>query len=100
MKRVVLFKTPGPTDSDDPYRQCFGAAGYQLNYVPVLQEVFQTDDLSSLLQDEVGNVDWAGVVITSKRGVEGWIRAARSSAASGSARPSTLSGLGRNGGMC
>lgn len=79
MSRVVLFKTPGPSSSADPYRDIFEAAGYSIRYVPVLQEQFQLEPLLRVLGEVGDAVDWAGVVITSKRGAEAWMRAARAS---------------------
>ena len=93
MPRIVLLKTPpSPSaDQNDPYRSQFENAGYEVDYVPVLKEEYQIEELSRLLLGddngngsgggEVGEAgaaggEWAGVVITSKRGAEGWIKAA------------------------
>lgn len=75
MTRVILFKAPGSSDEPDPYRLRFESASYRLGYVPVLQEFFDTAELSGLLSE---SDNWAGVIITSKRGAEGWIKAVQS----------------------
>jgi uroporphyrinogen-III synthase len=75
MPRVVLFKTKSEVNGSDAYRESFAQAGFEVQYIPVLQEEFHVDDLSQLISDN--RTDWGGVVITSKRGAEGWAQAAK-----------------------
>jgi len=75
MPRVVLFKTESEVNGYDAYIQTFAQAGFEVRYIPVLQEEFHIDELSQFISDK--NADWAGVVITSKRGAEGWVQAAQ-----------------------
>lgn len=74
MPRIVLCKTASSNeDGVDAYREAFETVGLQVQYIPVLQEDFRLDELRAVLQD--GNGRWAGVVITSKRGAEAWLKA-------------------------
>ena len=75
MPRVVLFKTQSEVNGSDAYRESFGQAGFEVQYIPVLQEEFHVDELEQYISDKKTN--WAGVVITSKRGAEGWVQAAK-----------------------
>jgi uroporphyrinogen-III synthase len=75
MPRVVLFKTKSEVNGSDAYRESFAQAGFEVQYIPVLQEEFHVDELSQLISDS--EADWGGVVITSKRGAEGWAQAAK-----------------------
>ena len=75
MPRVVLFKTESEVNGYDAYIQTFAQAGFEVRYIPVLQEEFHVDELSQSISDK--KADWAGVVITSKRGAEGWVQAAK-----------------------
>lgn len=116
-RRIVLFKTPntsstptptststststptptsasaGPSSApqyqDDPYNASFAASGWDVGFVPVLEEVFTTEKLERILQtarNEGGGrgrgrgEHWDAMIITSKRGAEGWVRAVKSS---------------------
>ena len=71
-KRVILFRTPSP---DDAYISTFRRAGYDPTCIPVLIEAYETDGLAELLRD--GGDGWDGVVLSSKRGAEGWVRAVK-----------------------
>jgi uroporphyrinogen-III synthase len=74
MPQIVLCKTASSNeDGVDAYREAFETVGFQVQYIPVLQEDFRLDELRAVLQDRNGR--WAGVVITSKRGAEAWIQA-------------------------
>jgi uroporphyrinogen-III synthase len=75
MPRVVLFKTQNGINGSDAYRESFAQAGFEVQYIPVLQEEFHVDELSQLISDN--RTDWGGVVITSKRGAEGWVQATK-----------------------
>jgi uroporphyrinogen-III synthase len=75
MPRVVLFKTQSEVNGSDAYRESFAQAGFEVQYIPVLQEEYHVDELSQLISDS--EADWGGVVITSKRGAEGWAQAAK-----------------------
>lgn len=78
MPRIILYKTPPPSQQPDPYLHRFEEAGYATEYIPVLKEEYQVDGLSNLLSRPGDTDGWAGVVITSKRGAEGWVKAAES----------------------
>ena len=73
MPRVVLFKTKSEVNGSDAYRESFAQAGFEVQYLSVLQEEFHVDELSQSMSDN--RTDWGGVVITSKRGAEGWVQA-------------------------
>jgi len=75
MPQVVLFKTQSVVNGKDAYQESFAQAGFETQYIPVLQEAFHIDELTQLITDK--NANWGGVVITSKRGAEGWIQAAQ-----------------------
>jgi uroporphyrinogen-III synthase len=75
MPRVVLFKTQSEGNGSDAYKESFAQAGFEVRYIPVLQEEFHVDGLSQLISDK--ERDWGGVVITSKRGAEGWVQATK-----------------------
>ncbi|OCF36063.1 hypothetical protein I316_01935 [Kwoniella heveanensis BCC8398] len=102
--QVILFKTPTPDISSDTYTAVLSSAAYEATFVPVLEERYTVDELVPIIsvQAEAGyrvgkdkdNADggartkeaddtdqrcsWEGVVITSRRGAEGWIRAVKS----------------------
>lgn len=86
--RIVLFKTPASTSpsknrniEQDPYHSAFHQSGWDARLIPVLDEVFTTDELEDLLRGaESGDIreGLTGVIITSKRGAEGWVQAMRS----------------------
>ncbi|ODO01947.1 hypothetical protein L198_02678 [Cryptococcus wingfieldii CBS 7118] len=74
---VILFKTPNSSLADDPYhaalsRPCLSSQ-YQPHWVPVLQETYSIDELVPFLED--GPIQWEGIIVTSRRGMEGWVRA-------------------------
>jgi uroporphyrinogen-III synthase len=75
MPRVILFKTQSQANGTDTYQDTFAQAGFEVQYIPVLQETFHLDELSHLISDQ--DKGWGGVIITSKRGAEGWIQAAQ-----------------------
>jgi uroporphyrinogen-III synthase len=75
MPRVVLFKTKSEVNGSDAYSEAFAQAGFEVRYIPVLQEEFHIDELSQFISDE--KTDWGGVVVTSKRGAEGCVQAAQ-----------------------
>jgi uroporphyrinogen-III synthase len=75
MPRVVLFKTKSEVNGSDAYSESFARAGFEVRYIPVLQEEFHIDELAQLISDK--KTDWGGLVITSKRGAEGWVQAAQ-----------------------
>ncbi|KAK6904952.1 hypothetical protein I204_08057 [Kwoniella mangroviensis CBS 8886] len=70
---VILFKTPSPSSSLDPYSQSLSSKSYQPTFIPVLEETYDTSSLVPSL--EGGSEHWEGVIITSRRGAEGWVRA-------------------------
>ena len=70
---VILFKTPSDPVSSDQYLQTLSPA-YQPHFIPVLEEKYHLDSLLTILQQEK---EWEGVVITSRRGAEGWIKAVK-----------------------
>lgn len=86
-RHVVLFKTPqsefGP--SADPYYKLLHQHGYETTFVPVLEDAYDTAELERVLvggdvegnRGERVNADFDGIIITSRRGAEGWLRAAR-----------------------
>ncbi len=71
---VILFRAPINPSSSDPYHLTFQQHGYEATSVPVLTETFRTDELRRIL--ERGCQGYDGVVIMSRRGAEGWVRAA------------------------
>ncbi|WWC97312.1 hypothetical protein V866_004191 [Kwoniella sp. B9012] len=79
---VILFKTPSPSSSLDPYTQSLSSTSYQPTFIPVLEETYDTTSLVPIL--EGGSENWEGVIITSRRGAEGWVRAVSESRASSS----------------
>ncbi|WWC57829.1 uncharacterized protein I303_100364 [Kwoniella dejecticola CBS 10117] len=85
---IILFKTPSPTVSLDPYYQTLTSTSssssssssrsstsstYDPTFIPVLEETYTTIDLVPII--EAGPSKWEGVIITSRRGAEGWVRA-------------------------
>lgn len=75
MPQIVLFKTKSEVNGSDAYRESSAQAGFEVQYIPVLQEEFHVDELSQSMSDN--RTDWGGVVITSKRGAEGWTQATK-----------------------
>mgnify|MGYP002718868649 CR=1 FL=1 len=78
---VVLFKTPvhgvqgengGEAAGGDPYAETLRQGGFDTAFVPVLQEEYHLEEVCAVLQSDE---EWEGVVVTSKRGAEGWVRA-------------------------
>ncbi|WWD22338.1 hypothetical protein CI109_106829 [Kwoniella shandongensis] len=70
---VILFKTPSSSSSSsDPYALALTPAAYTAHFVPVLTEEYESASLLELLRD--GCEQWEGVVVTSKRGMEGWVK--------------------------
>lgn len=72
MPQVVLFKTKNEVNGFDAYHDTFAQAGFEVRYIPVLQETFHTDELIQFIS---AKKNWGGVVVSSKRGAEGWIQA-------------------------
>lgn len=74
---VIVFKTPSDPVETDPYHVALRDGLDHLGpvFVQVLQEKFELDRLKEIVR--AGPDEWAGVVITSKRGAEAWVRAAR-----------------------
>ena len=68
--RVVLFRTPA---QPDPYHVQFAGSGYIPISIQVLSETFLTGDLREIIASE--EVGWEGVILMSRRGAEGWIKA-------------------------
>ena len=85
--QIVFFKTPTSPDNieQDPYHSIFSTRGYEATFIPVLEEVFSTDELEGILSERSGlqgsekENALEGIIITSRRGAEGWIRAVTSS---------------------
>ena len=72
--QVWLIKAP-PAGGTESYTDELKGAGFEPRYIPAIIERFETAELEELLAQK--ELEWDGVVITSRRGVEGWIRAAR-----------------------
>ena len=77
--RVILFKTPVPACEEDsrtdPYHTILSSGGFLPSLVPVLEDTYHLDALREVL---VSKEEWQGVIVTSKRGAEGWTRAVNS----------------------
>ncbi|KAK8845392.1 hypothetical protein IAR55_006105 [Kwoniella newhampshirensis] len=70
---VILFKTPSATpSSSDPYALALTPAGFSAHFVPVLQETYESSIVLDILRD--GIEKWEGAIVTSKRGMEGWVK--------------------------
>ena len=69
--RVVLFKTPNERDT---YDLDLRGEGYEPTFIPSLSEEYDVKELVGMLR---GGGEWEGVVITSRRGAEGWVRAVK-----------------------
>nr|KIR83618.1 uroporphyrinogen-III synthase [Cryptococcus tetragattii IND107] len=78
---VILFKTPNPSPSTDPYHYAFSksassspntAGEYKLYFIPVLQESYDLPEIVKII--EQGPEPWEGVIVTSRRGMEGWVK--------------------------
>jgi uroporphyrinogen-III synthase len=67
----ILFKTPAEPLSGEPYHFTLQPA-YSPRFVSVLAEEFHPDRLAGILDEEK---EWEGVIITSRRGAEGWLEA-------------------------
>jgi uroporphyrinogen-III synthase len=90
---VILFKTPhcGEDTSSDPYARLLGAHRFEASFIPVLEDTYDTTRLEEVIRAGSQTCDPTGegvgmydaVIITSKRGAEGWVRAARNVQASG-----------------
>ncbi|WVR03342.1 hypothetical protein IAU60_000333 [Kwoniella sp. DSM 27419] len=72
---VILFKTPSPDAEHDPYARCLATTSYRPVFVPVLDETYDGTALERILEGDGAEGHWEGVVITSRRGAEGWVRA-------------------------
>lgn len=80
---VWLFRTPnGSSSHTDPYRVELAGQGYRAVHIPVLKDEFRTQQLEEVFRSKEQR--WDGVIITSKRGAEGWVRAARAVCEGGS----------------
>lgn len=73
-QQVWLIKAP-PSGENEAYTDELLHAGFQPKYIPAIIERYETAELEDLLAQK--DTKWDGVVITSRRGVEGWIRAAK-----------------------
>jgi hypothetical protein len=107
---VILFKTHSEPPSSDAYHIRLTEAGFRPLFVPVLAERWVLSQLVGILRgDHAGlrektpvegcamsgtedngteiarDVGWEGVIVSSRRGAEGWIQAAKE-ASSGSER--------------
>nr|ODO04379.1 hypothetical protein L204_00738 [Cryptococcus depauperatus CBS 7855] len=75
---IILFKTPCPTTTSDSYHlmlsQQYSALSfsYQPRFISVLTETHVITDLVPVIEN--GPDRWDGIIVTSKRGVEGWVR--------------------------
>jgi hypothetical protein len=99
---VILFKTPSEPPSSDAYHIRLTDAGFHPLFVPVLAERWVLSQLVGILRggctglrgetsventagsgsEDQGKeiataVEWEGVIVSSRRGVEGWIQAAK-----------------------
>lgn len=72
--KVILIKAPIHSSHSDPYRQLFEQQGFEPVFLPVLLEVFDLHALEQVLSE--GGHGYEGVVIMSRRGAEGWVKAA------------------------
>ncbi|WRT63608.1 uncharacterized protein IL334_000531 [Kwoniella shivajii] len=100
---VILFKTPSSSSSssslssssasNDPYTQALSSTNYQPTHIPVLEERYDTAELASIIQR--GGDEWEGVIITSRRGAEGWIQAVNHHLKSTSTSSSTSKDKGK-----
>ncbi|WWC85536.1 uncharacterized protein L201_000400 [Kwoniella dendrophila CBS 6074] len=72
-KPIILFKTPSPSSALDPYNKILSSTSYDPTFIPVLEETYSIDDLQPILK--AGPSRYEGVIITSRRGAEGWNRA-------------------------
>lgn len=71
---VLLYKQPKRSLSSDPYGTLLDTSSrYNPIHLPVLTEIFRTADLADIIRQ--GREAWDGVIISSKRGAEGWVRA-------------------------
>ncbi|ORY25159.1 Uroporphyrinogen-III synthase HemD-domain-containing protein [Naematelia encephala] len=71
---IIIFKRPLDIIVSDPYFVDLYASGeYEPHFIPVLTETFKTDGLRDIISK--GGAAWDGVIITSKRGAEAWIKA-------------------------
>jgi hypothetical protein len=69
---VILFRTA--TGVNDPYEVALRSAGYHAKSIKVLFEEYDVRELEEIIRAGPGG--WGNIVISSKRGAEGWIRAA------------------------
>lgn len=78
---VILFKTPHPSPSTDPYHHAFSesassssnsAEKYQTHFIPVLNETYHLQEIVKIIEE--GPDQWEGVIVTSRRGMEGWVK--------------------------
>ena len=72
---VLLFRSPTSPPTSDPYHVLLTRHGYAAEPIPVLTETFRVDELGAIIEDGPGK--WEGVVMMSRRGAEGWVRAAQ-----------------------
>jgi uroporphyrinogen-III synthase len=75
---LIKAESAGRTEA---YQEEAEAVGFAVQYFPPLAERYETAELEELLSREGGK--WDGVIITSKRGAEGWIRAVKALEARG-----------------
>ena len=72
---VLLFRSPTSPPDSDPYQVLFTRYGNGVESIAVLAETFSTDELGAIIEHGPGS--WEGVVLMSRRGAEGWVRAAQ-----------------------
>ncbi|WWC67098.1 uncharacterized protein I206_101005 [Kwoniella pini CBS 10737] len=70
---IILFKTPSPSYELDSYTKILSKTKYNSTFIPILEETYHINELISIIEE--GSNKWEGVIITSKRGSEGWIKA-------------------------
>ena len=77
-KNVVLLRTPAEEGLDN-FEDAFNTRGYLAISVPVLETIFvNVGDLSSKIAAGPQNQSLAGVIVTSKRGLEACSNAVKS----------------------
>ncbi|ORX33594.1 tetrapyrrole biosynthesis, uroporphyrinogen III synthase [Kockovaella imperatae] len=70
-RKVYLFRKPSIPDA---YLDAFRSAFFDPECISVLQEIYELEELATVVNQ--GGQSYDAVVISSKRGAEGWVRAA------------------------
>ena len=103
--QIIIFKTPASSSEDgnsDPYQDALIPNSYIPSFVSVLSETYRLGELNEIIQSGLGSKDqakanerglgdggldegrgamegdrtrWEGVIVSSKRGAEGWMQA-------------------------